>query len=127
VLARINRYDVRTGVSQLLVEEISRASADQRKGRCGRVQSGVCFRLYEEQDFAARPAYTDPEIKRVSLAGVILRMKTLRLGDIREFPFLDPPPPRAISDGYRELEELGAIDEQGSLTEIGHQIGRLPL
>ena len=98
-LARINRYDTRTGVSQLLVEEVSRASADQRKGRCGRVQSGVCFRLYSEQDFAARDAYTDPEIKRVSLAGVILRMKALRLGDIREFPFLDAPASRAIAAG----------------------------
>src|SRR6185312_3820122 len=126
-LARINRYDPRTGVSQLLVEDISRASADQRKGRCGRVESGVCFRLYEQQDFESRPAFTDPEIKRVSLAGVILRMATLRLGDIREFPFLDPPSQRAISDGYRELEELGALDEQGTLTEIGHQLGRLPL
>jgi ATP-dependent helicase HrpA len=126
-LARINRYDVRTGVSQLLVEEISRASADQRKGRCGRVESGVCFRLYSEQDFAARPAYTDPEIKRVGLAGVILRMKTLRLGDIREFPFLDPPPQRAIGEGYRVLEELGALDEHGELTTIGKQLGRLPL
>lgn len=126
-LARINRYDPRTGVSQLLVEEISRASADQRKGRCGRVQSGVCFRLYEEKDYLARPAYTDPEIRRVGLAGVILRMKTLRLGDIREFPFLDPPPQRAISDGYRVLEELGAIDDRGELTNIGRQLGRLPL
>ncbi len=126
-LARINRYDVRTGVSQLLVEDISRASADQRKGRCGRVQSGVCFRLYEQQDFETRPAYTDPEIKRVSLAGVILRMKTLRLGDIAGFPFLDPPQQRAITDGYRVLEELGAIEEDGELTRIGEQLGRLPL
>ncbi|NVB79248.1 MAG: ATP-dependent RNA helicase HrpA [Kofleriaceae bacterium] len=126
-LARINRYDVRTGVSQLLVEDISRASADQRKGRCGRVQSGVCFRLYEEKDFLSRPSFTDPEIRRVGLAGVILRMKMLRLGDIREFPFLDPPPQRAIGEGYRVLEELGAIDEEGELTNLGHQLGRLPL
>jgi ATP-dependent helicase HrpA len=126
-VARINRYDVRTGVSQLLVEEISRASADQRKGRCGRVQNGVCFRLYDEQDFAARPAYTDPEIHRVGLAGVILRMKALRLGDVREFPLLDPPPQRAIGEGYRVLEELGAIDEEGELTHTGEALGRLPL
>ena len=126
-LARVNRYDARTGVSQLLVEDVSRASADQRKGRCGRVQSGVCFRLYDEQDYTTRPAYTDPEIRRVGLAGVILRMKTLRLDDIREFPFLDPPPQRAISDGYRVLEELGAVDEEGELTTIGKQLGRLPL
>jgi ATP-dependent helicase HrpA len=126
-LARVNRYDVRTGVSQLLVEDISRASADQRKGRCGRVQSGVCFRLFEQQDYEARPAHTDPEIKRVSLAGVILRMKSLRLGDIAEFPFLDPPQQRAITDGYRVLEELGAIHEDGELTRIGEQLGKLPL
>ena len=125
-LARINRYDVRTGVSQLLVEEISRASADQRKGRCGRVQSGVCFRLFPEQDYLTRPAYTDPEIKRVGLAGVILRMKALRLGPIEDYPFLDPPPQRAINEGYRMLEELGALDE-GELTTIGEQLGRLPL
>ena len=126
-LARINRYDVRTGVSQLFVEEISRASADQRKGRCGRVQSGVCFRLFTEQDFAARPAFTDPEIRRVGLAGVILRMKTLRLGEVSEFPFLDPPPQRAVTEGYRVLEELGAIGDDGELTELGRQLGRLPL
>jgi ATP-dependent helicase HrpA len=126
-VARINRYHVRTGVSQLLVEPISRASADQRKGRCGRTASGICFRLYEEHDYAARPAHTDPEIKRVSLAGVILRMKALRLGDIEAFPFLDPPQPRAISDGYRVLEELGAIDADRGLTTIGEQLGRLPL
>ena len=126
-LARINRYDVRTGVSQLFVEDISRASADQRKGRCGRVQSGVCFRLYEEQDFVTRPVFTDPEIRRVGLAGVILRMKVLRLGEVGEFPFLDPPPQRAVGEGHRVLEELGAIDEEGELTEIGRQVGRLPL
>ena len=126
-VARINRYSVRTGVSQLLVEEISKASANQRKGRCGRTESGVCFRLYEERDFESRPAHTDPEIKRVSLAGVILRMKNLRLGNIEDFPFLDPPQPRAIQEGYRTLEELGAIHEDGTLTEIGHQLGRLPV
>src|SRR3569832_1384549 len=126
-LARVNRYDPRTGVSQLFVEPVSRASADQRKGRCGRTQHGVCFRLYEEQDYASRPSHTDPEIKRVSLAGVILRMKTLRLGDIDKFPFLDPPQARAISDGYRVLEELGALDEAGELTTLGRQLGRLPL
>ncbi len=126
-LARVNRYQFRTGVSQLLVEPISRASADQRKGRCGRTADGVCFRLYDEQDFASRPDHTDPEIKRISLAGVILRMKALRLGDIERFPFLDPPQPRAIADGYRVLEELGAIDDDGRLTAIGEQLGRLPL
>jgi ATP-dependent helicase HrpA len=126
-LARVNRYSVRTGVSQLLVEPISKASADQRKGRCGRTESGVCFRLYEEQDYASRPAHTDPEIKRVSLAGVILRMKTLRLGDIERFPFLDPPQQRAITEGYRVLEELGALDDDGRLTVFGEQLGKLPV
>ncbi len=126
-LARVNRYSVQTGVSQLLIEPISKASANQRKGRCGRTESGVCFRLYEEQDYESRPAHTDPEIKRVSLAGVILRMKALRLGDIERFPFLDPPRPRAITDGYRVLEELGAIHDDGRLTPIGDQLGKLPV
>ncbi len=126
-VARVNRYSVRTGVTQLLVEEISQASADQRKGRCGRTQSGVCFRLYDEPNFGSRPAYTDPEIKRVGLAGVILRMMTLRLGDIATYPFLDPPPKRAIDEGYRVLEELGAIDDAGRLTPLGEQLGRLPI
>jgi ATP-dependent helicase HrpA len=126
-LARVNRYSVRTGVSQLLIEPISKASADQRKGRCGRTESGVCFRLYEEQDYEARPAHTDPEIKRVSLAGVILRMKALRLGDIERFPFLDPPQSRAVAEGYRVLEELGAIEDDGRLTAMGEQLGRLPV
>ncbi|HRC54587.1 MAG TPA: ATP-dependent RNA helicase HrpA [Kofleriaceae bacterium] len=126
-VARVNRYNVRTGVSQLLVEPISRASADQRKGRCGRTESGVCFRLYEEKDYESRPAHTDPEIKRVSLAGVILRMKALRLGDIENFPFLDPPQRRAITEGYRVLEELGALHEDGQLTTLGEQLGKLPV
>jgi ATP-dependent helicase HrpA len=126
-LARINRYSVRTGVTQLHIEPISQASADQRKGRCGRTDSGICFRLYDEPDFASRPAYTDPEIKRVGLAGVILRMKALDLGDVATFPFLDPPHTRAIDEGYRVLEELGAIDERGALTELGEQLGRLPI
>ncbi len=126
-LARVNRYNVRTGVSQLLIEPISKASADQRKGRCGRTANGVCFRLYDEEAYLSRPGHTDPEIKRISLAGVILRMKALRLGDIERFPFLDPPEPRAIADGYRVLEELGAIRDDGRLTAIGEQLGRLPL
>jgi len=126
-VARVNRYNVRTGVTQLLVEPISKASADQRKGRCGRTESGVCFRLYEEQDFDTRPAHTDPEIKRVGLAGVILRMKALRLGDIESFPFLDPPQKRAVDEGYRVLEELGALGDDGRLTRVGEQLGRLPV
>jgi ATP-dependent helicase HrpA len=126
-VARVNRYNVRTGVTQLLVEPVSKASADQRKGRCGRTDSGVCFRLYEEHDYNARPAHTDPEITRVGLAGVILRMKTLRLGDIESFPFLDPPQKRAVDEGYRVLEELGALADDGRLTRLGEQLGRLPV
>jgi ATP-dependent helicase HrpA len=126
-LARMNRYSVRTGVTQLLVEPVSRASADQRKGRCGRTASGVCFRLYEEQDYETRPLYTDPEIQRVGLAGVILRMMSLRLGDVATFPFLDPPQKRAVDEGYRVLEELGALDADGTLTPIGVQLARLPV
>ncbi len=125
-VARVNRYNTRTGVTQLHVEPVSQASANQRKGRCGRTASGICFRLYEEQDFATRPAHTDPEIKRVGLAGVILRMKALRLGDIESFPFLDPPQKRAVDEGYRVLEELGALEGE-RLTKIGEQLGRLPL
>jgi ATP-dependent helicase HrpA len=126
-LARVNRYHPRTGVTSLQIETISRASAEQRKGRAGRVRSGVCFRLYEQKEFESRAAYTDPEILRVGLAGVILQMKSLGIGDIREFPFLDPPPKKAVEEGYRVLEELSAIDEQGELTEIGKQLSRLPL
>jgi len=128
-LARINRYLPRSGVTQLLVEPIARASADQRKGRAGRTRSGVCFRLYEERDYAARPAHTDPELLRVGLAGAILQMKSLGLGDIRDFPFLDPPPKRAVDEGYRVLEEIGAMegDGDGALTDIGKKLARLPV
>ncbi|WP_437776331.1 ATP-dependent RNA helicase HrpA [Sorangium sp. So ce1097] len=126
-LARVNRYSPRTGVTQLQIEPISRASADQRKGRAGRVQSGVCFRLYGEQDDQARPAYTDPEILRVGLSGVILQMKALGLGDIEDFPFLDAPSKRAVDEGYRVLEEIGALDEAGALTDTGRKLARLPL
>jgi ATP-dependent helicase HrpA len=126
-LARINRYSPRTGVTQLQIEPISRASADQRKGRAGRTRSGVCFRLYTEQDYTSRAAYTDPEILRVGLAGVILQMKALSLGDIEDFPFLDPPSKRAVDEGYRVLEELGALDAEGKLTDLGRKLSRLPL
>ena len=126
-LARINRYLARSGVTQLLIEPISRASADQRKGRAGRTRSGVCFRLYEDRDYEARPAHTDPELLRVGLAGAILQMKSLGLGDIREFPFLDPPPKRAVDEGYRVLEEIGAMDADGALTDIGKKLARLPV
>jgi len=126
-LARVSRYDPRSGTTRLQIEGISQASADQRKGRCGRVRDGICVRLYDEQSFAARPAFTDPEIKRTGLAGVILRMKSLGLGDVKDFPFLDPPQSRSISEGYSVLEELGALDSQRELTAIGEKLARFPV
>ena len=125
--ARIKRYSYRSKVEQLQVEKISQASANQRAGRCGRVASGVCIRLYAEDDYKMRPAYTEPELLRSSLAGVILRMKSLHLGEVEDFPFLDPPLPKAVSDGYGLLTELGAVDEANDLTETGRQLARLPL
>ncbi|MCX7145375.1 MAG: ATP-dependent RNA helicase HrpA [Sulfuritalea sp.] len=126
--ARVKRYSHRNKVEQLQVESISRAAASQRAGRCGRVSAGVCFRLYEEDDFNQRPAYTEPEILRSSLAGVILRMKSLHLGDVEDFPFLEAPLPRMIADGYQLLAELGAIDETTKdLTQIGFELAKLPL
>ncbi|HRQ64810.1 MAG TPA: ATP-dependent RNA helicase HrpA, partial [Xanthomonadaceae bacterium] len=125
--ARVSRYSPRQQVQRLQVEPISQAAAEQRKGRCGRVAAGVCFRLYDEADFAARPPFTDPEILRASLAGVILRMLALQLGDIETFPFLDPPQPRAVSDGFQQLLELGAIDGERRLTDIGRTLARLPI
>ncbi|MXS85872.1 ATP-dependent RNA helicase HrpA [Nitrosomonas sp. HPC101] len=125
-LARINRYSYRNKVEQLLVEKISQASANQRAGRCGRVMNGVCFRLYSEEDFAVRPEYTDPEILRSSLAAVILRMKSLKIGEVEQFPFIQPPAPRMIADGYQLLAELGALDERKGLTQIGHQLAKFP-
>jgi ATP-dependent helicase HrpA len=126
-LARVNRYDPRTGVTRLLIEPISKASADQRKGRAGRTRSGVCFRLWEAAEHATRPDYTDPELLRVGLAMVVLRMKGLGLGRIEDFAFLDPPSKRAIDEGYRVLEELGAIDDAGELTQVGRELARLPV
>jgi ATP-dependent helicase HrpA len=126
-LARINRYSLRQKVEQLHIEKISQAAANQRAGRCGRVMSGICVRLYEEDDFSQRPTYTDAEIFRVSLATVILRMAALRLGEVEQFPFLELPGSRAITDGYQLLAELGAIDESKTLTELGHELARLPL
>jgi len=126
-LARVNRYSIRQKVEQLHIEKISRAAANQRAGRCGRVMSGVCIRLYDEEGFAQRPEFTDPEIFRVSLATVILRMSALNLGDIAEFPFIEPPTPRMIADGYQLLAELNAIDEQRKLTKTGHELAKLPL
>ncbi len=126
-LARVKRYSYRSKVEQLRVENISRASAKQRAGRCGRVASGVCVRLYAEDEFSSRPAFTDPEVMRSSLANVILRMKSLGLGAVEEFPFIDPPHSKAIQDGYALLAELGAVDEANGLTEIGKQLARLPV
>ena len=125
--ARVKRYSYRNKVEQLLVEPISQAAANQRAGRCGRVSNGICIRLYDEKDFAGRPRFTDPEIMRSSLAGVILRMKSLGLGTVEDFPFLEPPPRRAIADGYQLLAELGAVDEGNELTTIGRELSRLPL
>ncbi|MBI3902503.1 MAG: ATP-dependent RNA helicase HrpA [Nitrosomonadales bacterium] len=126
-LARINRYSIRQKVEQLRIEKISQAAANQRAGRCGRVMSGVCVRLYDEDDFKARAAYTDAEIFRVSLATVILRMSALNLGEVDQFPFIEPPGSRSITDGYQLLQELGAMDEQRTLTAIGCELARLPL
>ncbi|HEY4555455.1 MAG TPA: ATP-dependent RNA helicase HrpA [Lysobacter sp.] len=126
-LARVKRYSPRGKLDRLHIEPISQASADQRKGRCGRVSEGTCIRLYSEADFEARPEYTDPEIRRAALAGVILRMLSLGLGRIEDFPFLEPPDARAIADGWQQLAELGAVDEQRKLTAIGGTMARLPV
>ncbi|HEV7913897.1 MAG TPA: ATP-dependent RNA helicase HrpA, partial [Albitalea sp.] len=125
--ARVKRYSYRNKVEQLQIEAISQAAANQRAGRCGRVSNGICIRLYDEKDFAGRPRFTDPEILRSSLAGVILRMKSLGLGLVEDFPFLEPPPRRAVADGYQLLAELGAVDEQNELTAMGQELARLPL
>jgi ATP-dependent helicase HrpA len=125
--ARISRYSHRTKVQRLPVERVSQASANQRQGRCGRVAAGVCIRLYSEDNFAARAAFTEPEIARANLAAVILQMKQLGFGAIEHFPFIDRPDSRLINDGYRTLEELGALDDQGELTPLGRQLARLPV
>ncbi len=124
--ARISRYSLRTKVQRLPIEAISQASANQRKGRCGRVADGICIRLYSQEDFESRPEFTDPEIQRTNLASVILQMAAARLGDVRKFPFVDPPDPRAITDGVRLLEELNAM-KSDALTETGRQMARLLL
>ena len=125
--ARVKRYSLRQKVEQLLIEPISQAAANQRAGRCGRVANGICIRLYDEADFNSRPRFTDPEILRSSLAGVILRMKALHLGAVEQFAFIDPPSGRAIADGYQLLAELGAVDDSQTLTETGRALSRLPL
>jgi ATP-dependent helicase HrpA len=124
--ARISRYSHRTKVQRLPIEPISQASANQRKGRCGRVADGICVRLYSEEDFMSRPEFTDPEILRTNLASVILQMAAARLGDVRAFGFVDPPDPRAITDGVRLLEELNAF-KNDRLTDIGRKMARLPV
>ncbi|WP_186024161.1 ATP-dependent RNA helicase HrpA [Burkholderia gladioli] len=126
-LARVKRYSYRNKVEQLQVESISQAAANQRAGRCGRVADGICIRLYEEADYLARARFTDPEILRSSLAAVILRMKSLHLSSIESFPFIEPPPGRAIADGYQLLNELGAVDDDNALTPLGRELARLPL
>ena len=125
--ARMKRYSFRSKVEQLLVEPISQSSANQRAGRCGRVANGICIRLYDEKDFNGRPRFTDPEILRSSLAGVILRMKSLRMGLVEEFPFIERPSGRAIADGYQLLNELGAVDDANELTAMGQELAKLPL
>ena len=125
--ARVKRYSFRSKVEQLLVEPVSQAAANQRAGRCGRVADGICIRLYDQKDFDGRPRFTDPEILRSSLAGVILRMKGLHLGDVERFPFLEAPRPKAIADGYQLLAELGAVDDANELTAIGRELAKLPL
>ena len=123
--ARISRYSARLKVQRLPIEPISQASADQRKGRCGRTSDGVAIRLFSEEDFEQRPRFTDPEILRTNLAAVILRMAALDLGDIEDFPFLDPPDRRQVRDGVRLLQELRAIDAEGRLTQVGRRLAQL--
>lgn len=126
-LARISRYSPRTRTKRLPIEPVSQSSANQRKGRCGRVAEGVCIRLYSEEEFEKRPPYTQPEIQRANLAEVILRMKAFHLGDVETFPFLNPPAPAAIKAGYQLLLELGALDEKQNLTPLGWDLARLPV
>jgi len=125
--ARMSRYSATSKVQRLPIEPISQASANQRMGRCGRVKPGVCVRLYSKQDFDSRDAYTQPEIQRTNLASVLLTMKTLKLGRLEDFPFLDPPAPTSVRSAMKTLFELGAIDEREELTDIGKSMGRLPV
>ena len=125
--ARVSRYSYRTKVQRLPVEAISQASANQRMGRCGRIAPGICVRLYDEASFDARDAFTDPEILRSNLASVILKMKSLKLGEVNKFPFINPPEEKLINDGYRLLDELGAVDKNKELTSLGRTLARLPV
>ena len=126
-LARISRYSIRNKVQRLPIETISRSSAEQRKGRCGRIAPGLCIRLYSEEDYSQRPEFTDPEILRTSLASVILQMLALRLGDVNDFPFVDPPTEKMINDGFTLLTELGAVNDERQLTQIGWQLSKWPI
>jgi ATP-dependent helicase HrpA len=126
-LARIGRYSYRTKVQRLPIEPVSQASANQRAGRCGRVGPGVCIRLYSEEDYRQRPEFTEPEILRTGLASVILQMLSLKLGDIEEFPFIEPPDGRYIRDGFKLLHELGAVNDNNEITDIGRKLARLPV
>ena len=126
-VARISRYSHRSRLQRLPIEKISRASANQRSGRCGRVGPGVAIRLYSEDDYLARPEFTEPEIQRTNLAAVILQMHALKLGDIEAFPFVEPPDGRFVRDGQRTLRELGALTEEGALTDLGRRLSKLPL
>ena len=126
-LARISRYNPRTRTKRLPIEPIAQSSANQRKGRSGRVQNGVCIRLYSEEDFCARPRFTQPEIQRANLAEVILHMMAFRLGEIESFPFINPPTAAAIQGGYKLLQELGALDASRRLTSLGRDLARLPI
>ena len=125
--ARISRYSPRSKIQRLPIEKIAKAPANQRKGRCGRETDGICIRLYSEADFEQRPDYTEPEIRRTNLASVVLQMKTLGLGEVEKFPFLEPPDQRQITDARRLLQELGAINRQDKLTAVGRQLAKLPL
>src|SRR5699024_6004049 len=125
--ARISRYSYRSKVQRLPIEAVSQASANQRKGRCGRVEPGICIRLYSEEDLLGRPEFTAPEILRTNLAAVILQMLNLRLGDIADFPFIEPPDGKAISDGFNLLQELSAVDREGRISALGRQLARIPI
>ncbi len=124
--ARISRYSHRSKIQRLPIEKISQASANQRSGRCGRVAEGICIRLYSLEDFAARPAFTDPEILRTNLSSVILQMSALKLGDIEKFPFVEPPEDKMIRDGKLALHEVNALDKTGNLTEVGQKLAKIP-
>jgi len=124
--ARISRYSHRSKIQRLPIERISQSSANQRAGRCGRVAEGICIRLYSPEDYQARPEFTEPEILRTNLSAVILQMTALNLGDIEDFPFIEPPEDKMIRDGKTVLQEVNALDKQGKLTDIGKQLVKFP-